>query len=86
MRNDSPKTGIDYPCQWTFRVIGRDRDGVRAALEAAAEGRAYLLLYANSSSGGKYHSWNIELTVTDEAERNALFLRFRALPSVVMVI
>lgn len=83
---DSESGGIVYPCQWSYRVIGRDRDGVRQAVESVLGEREFLLYYSKASSGGKYHSWNVDLVVRDEEERNALFGRFRSHPVVVMVI
>lgn len=77
---------IDYPCQWTYRVIGPDREGVREAVEAILCDREFLLCYSRSSAGGKYHSWNIDIVVGDEVERNELFAQFKGHPAVIMVV
>jgi len=86
MRIDRERGGIVYPCQWTYRVIGREREVVREAVELLLAGREFLLTAAKVSSGGKYHSWHIELVVRDEEERNTLFCRFKEHPAVVMVL
>jgi putative lipoic acid-binding regulatory protein len=45
-----------------------------------------LLYYSKSSTGGKYHSWNIDLVVGDEEERNAIFAQLSNHSAVMMVI
>ena len=83
---DQENGAIVYPCPWSYRVIGRDREGVRAAVEGVLGGREFLLYYARASSGGKYHSWNIDLVVQDEAERDTLFSKLKSHPAVMVVI
>lgn len=86
MENDSEKFAIVYPCQWSYRVIGGDRDGVRLAVETVLAGREFLLYYAKASTGGKYHSWHIDLVVQDEEERNRIFVQLKQQPAIIMVI
>lgn len=86
VRIDRESGGIVYPCPWTYRVIGREREVVREAVERLLAGREFLLTAARASSGGKYQSWNIEVVVRDEEERNALFCRFKEHPAVVLVL
>lgn len=86
MRIDTENGAIVYPCPWSYRVIGRDREGVRAAVEAILCDREFLLYYSKGSTGGKFHSWNIDLVVGDEAERNELFACLKGHPAVTMVI
>lgn len=86
MQIDREKGVIVYPCQWSYRVIGQHRERVRLAVEAVLCGREFLLYYAKSSSGGKYHSWHIDLVVGDEEERNHLFRQLKSHPAVMMVL
>lgn len=83
---DRENTVVVYPCQWSYRVIGPDREGVREAVESILCDREFLLYYSKASTGGKYHSWNIDLVVSDEVERNELFALFKGHPAVIMVI
>ena len=86
MEIDRETGGIVYPCQWSYRVIGPDREEVRQAVEVTLGEREFLLYYSRASSGGKYHSWNVDLVVRDEEDRNALFGQFKSHPAVIMVI
>lgn len=86
MQIDTENGCIVYPCQWSYRVIGRDREGVREAVEGVLRGKEFLLYYSKGSAGGNYHSWHVDLVVCDEAERNTLFGQLKEHPAVLMVI
>ena len=67
------KTKLEYPCQWSYRIIGDDEQNLRDAAASAVGNKKFKLSVSNRSAGGKYHSLNIELIVKDEAERLAIF-------------
>ncbi len=80
------KPEINYPCEWSFKVIGPDRQLVRSAAEKVMAQREYLLQYSKGSKTGKYHSWNIDLVVKSEEERNMIFSQLKSHSAVTMVI
>jgi putative lipoic acid-binding regulatory protein len=80
------KPEINYPCEWSFKVIGADKQLVRNAAEIVMEQREYLLHYSRGSRTGKYHSWNIDLVVKDENERNRIFADLKSHTAITMVI
>lgn len=86
MQCETEEGVILYPCLWAYRVIGRQREGVREAVESVLDGREFLLTYARASSKGNYHSWHVELVVGDEVERDILFGQLKRHPAVMMVI
>ena len=67
------KAEIKYPCKWSYRIIGDDEKLLRDAAASALGNKKYKLSLSNSSSGGKYYSLNLELTVENEAERLRIF-------------
>jgi putative lipoic acid-binding regulatory protein len=67
------KPKIDYPCPWLFKVIGGDREAVRTAIAAVVGETPHTLVSANVSSGRRYHSFNLELLVESEADRDRLY-------------
>ncbi len=79
------KPEINYPCQWSYKIIGHDKELVRDAAESVFEGKQYLLTYSKSSRTGKYHSWAAELVVDSEVMRNSLFQALQKHPDVKMV-
>lgn len=83
---DPEKGELIYPCQWSYRVIGRDREGVRQAVESVLGEREFLLYYAKSSSGGKYCSWQVDLVVCNAEERNSIFAQLKSHLAITVVI
>lgn len=67
------KPKIDYPCPWLFKVIGGEREVLAAAIAGVLGGRQHLLVYSHTSSSGKYHSFNLEVVVESEAQRDQLY-------------
>ena len=80
------KPEIEYPCEWSFKVIGVDKLLVRDVAEGVMGQREYLLHYSKSSKTGKYHSWNIDFVAQDEQERNDIFAALKSHADVTMVI
>lgn len=64
---------IAYPCLWSFRVIGEEREAVAAAIAAVAGAAEHLLTYGQASSRGRYHSFTLEIMVASEGHRNNLY-------------
>ena len=77
---------IEYPCEWSYKVIGVDKERVRDAAETVMSNRQYLLQYSKSSKSGKYHSWTINLVVESQEERDSLFMALKTHQDVKLVI
>lgn len=67
------KLEIEYPCDWTFKIIGQDEELLRKAAMSSLQSRIYIINKSNASSGGKYISLNLVVTVKDEIDRNEIF-------------
>lgn len=67
------KPEINYPCTWQYKVIGRDHDLVKEAIEEICAPVPVAITYSHSSSSGKYHSYNAEIEVQDEEARLAIY-------------
>jgi putative lipoic acid-binding regulatory protein len=80
------KPEIDYPCSWSYTLIGRTEAGIREAVAGIVGARAHQLVEANTSPGGKYLSMRLELVVLDEPDRLLLFERLAAHDGVRFVI
>lgn len=77
---------LEYPCAWTYKLIGADGEGLRAAIVEMMGGREHLVTPSRMSRSGKYQSLDVEVVVRDEAERNAFYTGFKGHPAVVMVL
>ena len=64
---------IEYPCQWEYRVFGREEEEVRRAVALAVGERRQTTRFSRRSSGGKYCCVHLEVRVENEQERNRIF-------------
>ncbi|HVO32874.1 MAG TPA: DUF493 domain-containing protein [Elusimicrobiota bacterium] len=86
MTESSETPSIQYPCSWTYAVIGEAERDVRAAVEAVMGQRDHRVAFSKQSAQGKYTSLHVELTVTSEQDRNDLFVALQKQPGVRTVI
>ncbi len=86
MATENKKMKISYPCPWSYKIIGPDKDLVKEAITTIFTPKEYSLRYANASRTGKYHSWSVTLKVESEGERNTLFRELKNHPNIRMVI
>ena len=80
------KPVIEYPCPWSYRLIGRQALEVRAAVATILGLKRYVLNDANTSSGGKYRSFELALIVDSESERQGLFKRLADHADIIFVL
>jgi putative lipoic acid-binding regulatory protein len=64
---------IDYPCEWSYTVIGASEHALRSAVAKLLAGRAHELCSGHRSPGGRYSSLELRVSVRDEAERLRVF-------------
>ena len=80
------KPVIEYPCKWSFRVIGSDESLMRKAIKTTMDDSAYSLMVSNASKTGKYVSLNLETVVHNEGHRNQIYGDLKAAPPIKMVL
>lgn len=83
---DTCKPILDYPCKWLYKVIGSDQKKLQQAIKNIIGGRPCEISMSNTSSSGKYLCLNLELTVSNEEERNSIYLNLKAHPHVKIVL
>jgi putative lipoic acid-binding regulatory protein len=83
---DGKKPVIEYPCAWTYQVIGLDEQELRAAVAEVIGDARHTLESGNSSKGGKYLSLGLEVHVVDEGHRLRIFQLLSAHPAIRFVI
>ncbi len=77
---------IKYPCQWSFRIIGKNKGVMRRAVAEYMNNTTYQLTASNLSRSGKYVSLNLELAVLNEDVRNRIYIDLKSMPCVKMVL
>lgn len=80
------KPSIEYPTQWGFKLIGRDKEALLACIKEAMGEKEHLCSLGNTSRTGKFTTYNASCTVDTEEERNRLFKYFQEHDDVEMVI
>ncbi|SFZ98173.1 Proposed lipoate regulatory protein YbeD [hydrothermal vent metagenome] len=80
------KPVIEYPTNWGFKLIGRDKDALLSCIKEAMGEKEHLCSIGNKSRNGKFHSYNASCSVESEEERNKIFKYFEEHKDVSMVI
>jgi uncharacterized protein len=77
---------IEYPCIWTYKVIGTDQSQLNEVILAACSPHAVLISPSRQSSKGKYLSVNAELVVPDETVRLRIYESLKSSSAVKIVL
>jgi len=77
---------IEYPCPWTYAIIGWDEEDVRMVVGRVVAGRPHELKFSKRSAGGKYYSLHLELQVESEEDRNEIFVALQNDPKIKTVL
>ena len=85
-KGDMCKVQLEYPCRWLYKVIGPDQEKLHQALLEIVSNGSCTISFSNSSSAGKYHCLNLEVTVQSEEERNSIYRALKAHPQIIMVL
>jgi len=80
------KPQIHYPCNWVYKVIGADADGLREAVAEVMGGQAHTVTPSNTSRTGKYSSMRLEVVVHDEERRVGIYAALDAHDCVKIVL
>ena len=80
------KPQIDYPCEWEYRLIGRDAAAVAAAAMGAVGGAAHRLEPSHTSSKGTFVSIRLIINVANEEQRLAIFEALRTNSAILHIL
>ena len=85
-KNTKERPEINYPTNWGFKLIGRDKDALLVCIKEAMGEKEHFCSPGNASKTGKFHSYNTSCSVESEEERNRIFKYFEDHKDVNMVI
>jgi len=80
------KPVIEYPCRWSYTVIGEGREVVAESIKIVLENETFYLEEANRSRHGKYYSFRVAVEVASQSERDRIFATLQDLRSVRVVL
>jgi putative lipoic acid-binding regulatory protein len=84
--NTQEKPQIEYPTQWGFKIIGRDKDALLACIKEIMGEKEHLCSLGNTSRTGKFTTYNASCIVESKEERDRIFRFFQQHKEVQMVI
>ena len=85
MQEINGKPQIDYPTQWEYRIIRKNKKELEEIVKEIFP-QGYELKDGQASSGGKFVSIVVSAEVASEQERNELFAKLKNHPQVSMVL
>jgi putative lipoic acid-binding regulatory protein len=81
--NNRPE--INYPCEWSYKIIGNNIAKILEAIENAVSGLKYDVTPSNISKNGNYYSLNLKLTVPNEVVRDLIYQKLDSSDSIKIV-
>ena len=80
------KIQLTYPCSWTYKLIGEEKEAIKKAIHDVIIEREHSLNDSNKSKTGKYVSMNLDLVIANEDERTFIFEALKAHQNIKMVL
>lgn len=87
--NAPQRPEINYPTQWGFKIIGRDKEALEKCIKYIMKqtgDKEHTCTPGNQSKTGKFHTYNASCVVDTEEERNKIFKYFEEHDDVDMVL
>ncbi len=82
----SEKLKLEYPCEWTYKVIGTHSETILKIVQEMMQERRFTISLSNKSKTKKYCSMNFVTQVESEEDRNTIYKRLKNHKDVVMVL
>ena len=72
------KPHIEYPCWWTYAIIGADEEDLRLAAAEVSGQTPHRTAFSKLSAEKKFASLHVEIHVSSDEERLRFFNAFKA--------
>ena len=79
------KVQIEYPTVWRYKVIGENAKKTREAIKSVTK-RPATITFSKQSNRGKYQSFNADILVHSEAEREKIYEDLKKHEDIKMVL
>jgi uncharacterized protein len=77
LNNNFERPEINYPCEWSYKVIGTNVEMILEAIDYASCGIEYDVTPSNISRNEKYYSLDVTLEVPSEFIRDLIFQKLK---------
>ncbi|MRJ02245.1 MAG: DUF493 domain-containing protein [Epsilonproteobacteria bacterium] len=85
LKDFNQKVHIEYPTIWRYKVIGEDAQKTRKAIESVTK-RPTTITFSKQSNRGKYQSFNADIMVHSEEEREQIYRDLKGHKDIKMVL
>jgi putative lipoic acid-binding regulatory protein len=75
-KNSKEKPKIEYPTEWSFTVIGRDKGKVEDAIKDILQHKEHSCKFSKVSKNGKFTSYSAKCVVDSQDERDKIYKTF----------
>lgn len=86
LNEESNKPQIEYPCVWSYKIIGANVEQMVSAVEEVIIDFEYDLTPSNISRKANYFSLNLTVNVPSEHVRDRIFQKLTKHPAIKFVI
>ncbi|MDR0747865.1 MAG: DUF493 domain-containing protein [Helicobacteraceae bacterium] len=86
LRDVNAKPKIDYPCEWSYKLIGRVEEALCEAALKALDGKEHTIARSRLSSKGSFVSVQLTVIVQSEEERLNLFDALRSHSAILHIL
>jgi putative lipoic acid-binding regulatory protein len=86
LNDDNKYPEIQFPCEWSYKIIGLDVNKILNAVEEAVLGLNYDVTPSNISKNGKYVSLNLRLELPNEAVKNLIYEKLTQSPDIKFIL
>ncbi|NPA03752.1 MAG: DUF493 domain-containing protein [Epsilonproteobacteria bacterium] len=85
IKDFNEKVKIEYPTIWRYKVIGEDAQKTREAIKSVTD-RPTTITFSKQSNRGKYQSFNADIMVHSEEERERIYKDLKKHKDIKMVL
>ncbi len=86
INDSSQKLELTYPCSWSYKLIGHEKEAIQKAIHEVILEREHKLNHSNVSKTSKYISMNLDLLVHNEDDRNFIYEALKNHQNIKMVL
>ncbi len=77
LNEKNKKAKIEYPCEWRYKVIGKEKKNIENAVKSILGEKAHSLAFSKCSRNGSYYSYELKTLVHSEEERIDIFRQLK---------
>lgn len=86
MENKKQKLQLEYPCSWSYKIIGDNPDYMKSAVAEIIRDRQCSISFSRVSATDKYTCLNVEMTVANDQDRTSLYEALKAHRAIKLVL